>query len=80
VLLASGTAIPIADLKPGDKVLTTNVKTHIDKHTVAAFLQVFDQQCTERDKVILTEILDDMREWLAVTNILESEEDLASRY
>jgi hypothetical protein len=27
VLLASGTAVPIASLKPGDKVLATNVKT-----------------------------------------------------
>ncbi len=27
VLLASGVAIPISQLKPGDKVLATNVKT-----------------------------------------------------
>lgn len=43
VLLASGAAIPIARLKPGDKVLATNVKTgKTQAETVAAVLVHYD--------------------------------------
>jgi len=47
VLLASGAAIPIAALKPGDMVLATNVKTRkTQAETVAAVLVHHDTDLT----------------------------------